>query len=377
MATLIGGRAAHAESPAQNSPSTASSAAPATAPNAGSFYDALWRAADLYRNDESPVLQHARFTGRFQLDYARVAEGDFEDWAIRRFRLGGKVTFLRRFTLHVEADLQPEERDVYQRLTDAYLAWSPNAELTFKLGKHSAPFTLDGATSSTELLTVDRANLANNLWFPQEYFPGVSVAGRHEGWRWMLGLYSSGSNTREFGRFNGGVFALATLGYDFAARLKVKKAAVALNYVYNERDRDNTFTRSLADVASLNFILEHGRWGLRGDLAGALGYGGQSDLWGAMLLPTFNLTPKLQAVARLTWLESADPNGLRFARYEDRVVSGRGDHYREVYLGLNYYLYNHKLKLQTGAQYAEMRDRARDGGAYAGWAWTTGLRVSW
>jgi phosphate-selective porin OprO/OprP len=56
---------------------------------------------------------------------------------------------------------------------------------------------------------------------------------------------------------------------------------------------------------------------------------------------------------------------------------GQGDRYNELYLGANYYFYGHKLKLQNGAQFAKMNDRANDGGAYSGASWTTGLRVSW
>jgi phosphate-selective porin OprO/OprP len=363
-------------------PTPASDAAKTAPPNAAtgdadkpaSLYDRIWRAADVYRDDQNPVLQRLRFTGRFQLDYARVAREDFEDWVIRRFRLGGEATLFRELTLHGEVDLQPQEREVYQRLTGAYLAWSRNEHLTVTVGKHSARFTLDGSTSSTELLAIDRANLANNLWFPQEYFPGVSVSGRANGWRYALGVFSSGSATPEFGRFDGGEFVLTTLGYDFPGK---SRRTLTINYVHNEPHRNNTFTRALSDVMSLNFVLEDGRWGLRGDVSGALGYGGQSDLWGAMLMPSFKLTPALQAVARFTWVASRDPNGVRFARYENQVVSGRGDAYGEVYLGLNWYLYGHKLKLQTGAQYADMRDRAGDGGAYSGWAWTSGLRIAW
>jgi phosphate-selective porin OprO/OprP len=96
-----------------------------------------------------------------------------------------------------------------------------------------------------------------------------------------------------------------------------------------------------------------------------------------MIMPYYNFTAKLQAVARYTYLESSDDNGVRFARYENQVVAGRGDQYQEFYAGLNYYIYKHKLKVQTGVQYADMRDQAGDGGAYSGWAWTTGLRISW
>ena len=46
-------------------------------------------------------------------------------------------------------------------------------------------------------------------------------------------------------------------------------------------------------------------------------------------------------------------------------------------LGANYYFYGHKLKLQTGVQYADMNDTANDGGAYSGVAWISGIRVGW
>jgi phosphate-selective porin OprO/OprP len=59
------------------------------------------------------------------------------------------------------------------------------------------------------------------------------------------------------------------------------------------------------------------------------------------------------------------------------VVAGRGDLYQEFYLGLNYYLYGNKLKVQTGVQYADMRDESNNGGEYAGWAIGAGLRISW
>ena len=76
---------------------------------------------------------------------------------------------------------------------------------------------MDGSTSSKELLAVDRSNLTNNVWFTQEYVPGVSAAGGRSPWIYHLGLYSAGDANREFGRFNGPrqLFTLAVLGYDF------------------------------------------------------------------------------------------------------------------------------------------------------------------
>ena len=68
---------------------------------------------------------------------------------------------------------------------------------------------------------------------------------------------------------------------------------------------------------------------------------------------------------------------MRVSHYEDRVVSGRGNEYNEGYAGVNVYFYGDKLKWQTGVEYASMKDDANDGGAYDGWALTTGLRMYW
>jgi len=85
----------------------------------------------------------------------------------------------------------------------------------------------------------------------------------------------------------------------------------------------------------------------------------------------------LQAVLRYTYVGSDGDNGVRPARYQKDVVSGRGDEYNELYAGVNLYFYGHKLKWQTGVQYFDMHDSARDGGEIDGWGLSTGLRTYW
>jgi phosphate-selective porin OprO/OprP len=345
-----------------------------------STYDKIWKFAEWYNDDSNPVVQRVLFSGRYQHDFAAIGadQGDLNEQNVRRLRLGPRVTLFRRYTFHAEVELNPQERDpFYMRFTDLYLQWSRNSRFAVTLGKQGVPFTIDGATSSKELLAIDRSNLTNNMWFPQEYIPGISVSGRIAPWVYRAGVYSAGRDNREFGEFNGGMFTLGVLGYDFAERLGVKEALLSGNYVYQQADRNNTFTRQLDHVGSVNFRFEDDKWGARGDLSLASGYLGQSDLWGIMAMPFVNITDKLQAVGRYTYLESDAPNGVRLATYESRVVPGRGDQYNELYLGANYYFYGHKLKLQSGVQFADMNDSANDGGAYSGASWTTGLRIGW
>jgi phosphate-selective porin OprO/OprP len=331
-------------------------------------------------DDFAPVVQRVLFSGRYQHDFVTVHadEGRLDASNVRRMRLGLRVVLLRTFTLHGEVDLNPQERDpLYVRTTDLYLQWSRNPRLVLTVGKHSAPFTLDGATSSKELLAIDRSNLANNLWFPQEYLPGFAVSGRQARWTYRAGVYSAGAANREFGEFNGGPVGLAVIGYDFAPALGVGEALLSGSYVYQRPDEDNSFTLPLEHAGSAAFRFGVGRMGVWADVSAASGYLGQADVWGATVMPYFRATDRLQFVGRYTELRSDEENGVRLNTYENRVAAGRGDRYREFYAGANYFFYGHKLKVQSGVQVADMDDRSGDGGAYSGVSWTTGVRVGW
>ncbi len=380
LLTLVLLLGATASASAQTAPAAPPAQTPVATRKQPSTYDKIWRFAEWYSNDSNPVVQRLLFTGRFQHDFAAIdaSQGDLSEWNVRRLRLGPRLTLFRKWTLHAEVELNPQERDpLYVRATDAYLMWTKSGRLAVTVGKQGIPYTMDGATSSKELLTIDRSNLTNNIWFPQEYLPGVSVSGRTAPWVYRAGIYSAGAMNREFGEFNGGAVGLGVLGYDFGKSLGVKEALLTGNYVYQHPDTHNTFTRQLEHIGSLNFKFETLKWGVRTDLSVASGYLGQSDLWATMVMPFYNATDKLQFVGRHTFLDSEQPNGVRLATYESRLVPGRGDQYQEWYAGANYYFYGHKLKLQTGLHHAEMTDRANDGGAYSGLSWTSGLRIGW
>jgi len=348
-------------------------------------FDRIWRFATLYENPDSPVLKKLAFRGRFQADFPLFEsdQGRYSEPQVRRLRLGLESHWLADLVAHVEVDIdatceQGEDcsDDAYEGLTDAYLGWTPHEAFELKIGKLSAPFTLDGTTSSNRLLSLERNNVSNNLWFPVEYHAGINVAGRHEGWRYLAGAYSS-STTEEFGDLDAGYFLLVTLARDLSKRLQVPEALLTLNYVYNRADDGNVSTRDLSHVVSLHFRYDTGSWGVRSDLTGGIGYGAQSDLIGLVLMPFYHLNDYFEIVARYTFLNSFDDNGLRFARYESRIESGRGDRYNELFFGINWYLYGHKLKWQSGIKLTRMKDAANDSGDYRGVGWTTGFRMSW
>jgi phosphate-selective porin OprO/OprP len=366
---------------------------PAEAAEEGSRFDDVWDLATLYKGEEDSWVRKVALTGRFQLDYAHLdgdgtrpgaaggQELDLDEWNIRRLRAGGKVGFRDGFTLHVEVDFDVEEDPVYRRLTDAAIAWSASDALEVKVGKQGMNFTLDGSTSSKELLTIDRNNLSNNLWFTNEYMPGVAVEGKQDGWLYGAGLFSRGGQDEEFGDFDAGVAGVVSVGRDFQGVWGLDEAVVSADLMCSEKDLSDPslFTnRLLGQVASLRTSLKEGDFGFRGDVAAADGYGGQPDMAGFVLMPYMDLPWNLQAVLRYTFVESDGNNGLRFTNYEAELLDGgRGDRYQELYAGLNHYIYGHKLKLQTGLSWIRMEDAAADGGDFDGLSWITGLRVAW
>ena len=225
------------------------SAQTAAAKKEPSAYDKIWgEFTEWYSDDTNPIVQRVLLSGRFHEDFASVEsdQGNHSEWNVRRLRIGPRITLFKKFTFHMEVELDPQRHDpFYVRFTDFYVQWTKNPRWVLTVGKQSVPFTLDGANSSRELLTIDRSNLANNMWFPQEYIPGVSVSGKRAQWVYRAGLYSAGAMNREFGEFTGGLFTLGTLGFDFAPKLGVKEALLTGSYVYQDPDSENTFTRQL------------------------------------------------------------------------------------------------------------------------------------
>lgn len=357
-----------------------------SAPAAPSTFDKIWAVPTVYKGGADDVLNEVRIVGREHIDWYQFRNGSTQDsdFVNRRTRLGTKVQFLKDFTLHVEGDFNLEvPHPLFNKYTDAYVKWAPSKAFAFTVGKQSVRFTLDGATSSNNLLTIDRSPLAYNLGFSEEYLPGAQIEGDVGLWSWKLAAFSSGAADRDFGAFNAGTIGFASLGRDVSEFTGLKKSSLRFDYFTQSNDAQNTtgtpkaFSRNHAQGFSLVSQNAQGPWGLDAEVALTEGQGSQSDLKGIQLSPSYSFNQDWQAVARYTRVVSALNNGVSFARYESMLTSGKGDRLEEVYLGLNRYFYGHKLKFQVGVQHTKMVDSAHDGGAYAGWGVTTGLRVSW
>ncbi|MCJ8320573.1 MAG: OprO/OprP family phosphate-selective porin [Colwellia sp.] len=348
----------------------------------GSEINDIWRYTQLYKNEQG---NYFNLSGRLQADatyfnstsnnLASNEDNTYSDIIWRRFRFGFKAKYGHIHTA-LEGDFDLNDGGKYKRLTDANLSWNLDNGIKLTVLKHSTGFTLDGRTSSKKLLTPQRNNLTNNLWFTAEYFTGVSIKGKLTNQTsYTSGIFSS-DGSDEIGFTKGSYFALFSLTSSFSKNQLWDKAEVGFDYVYNDVDEQGN-TRDFSNVASFSTKLNTGSWHLWSDLSLGQGELGQSDLWGLVIMPFFQQTNKIQWLMRYTYLDSEQVNGLRLGKYEHKIIEDKGNNYQEIYAGVNYLINSHKLKLHFGGQYTQMLDDADDGGKYGGWGITLALRSYW
>jgi len=341
-----------------------------------STFHELWQQANLYENSQGDYF---KLSGRLHIDSAWFdsEQGQYSDISWRRFRFGFKSQF-KEFTGALEADIDLNNNigDWYNRLTDANFAYKPNSDLTLTFLKQSTGFTLDGRTSSKKLLTPQRNNLTNNLWFTAEYFSGFSVKGNVSNTlHYNAGVYSS-DDSDEIGFTDASYFSLFSLSKNFTRNRNWDSAQFNFDYVSNDAHIEGNTTK-LSSIYSFSGLITKNNWALSHDVSFAEGALDQSNMWGFVVMPYYQQTDLVQWVIRYTYLTSADNNGLKLGKYENKIVSDRGNKYQEVYTGINLLFYQHKLKLQIGLQYADMQDKADDGGEFQGWGLTLAIRSYW
>ncbi|HSR10600.1 MAG TPA: porin [Thermodesulfobacteriota bacterium] len=343
-----------------------------------SVFPRIWALTTLFRDDANPLVQSIAVTGRYHGQYAFIHGNgqEWQRWDNRRIRIGLRGDFLREFSFNTQVDLSPDSGPFYTGLTDAYVEWHPRNTFRARAGKQTLEYTYEGSVSSNEILTTERSLITENVWKTPEYVTGGTVSGDPGRFIYSAGVFA-GDEQKELSRFDAGYGYLLKGGYDFGPKIGVRKALLRSDYFYNDSNPGNTAFRQFRHTGSLSLQLQEGKAGLNTDFIFARGFGGQPDVFGVVLMPFFNFMEKWQAVLRYTWALSAHDNGLSLVRhYEQKVASGKGNEYNAFYLGLNYYIYGHRLKLMGSFEYSNMRDRAGDGGDFSGWTAIAAARLS-
>ena len=331
--------------------------------------ESIWSLPTLYKNDQNAFIQEFKLIGRFQPQYAWVdsKEGDYDDYETRRLRIGGQAKLFNFVKLLGQINVNDEFDPFYNSIDEAYAEFSIG-EGALIVGKHKPEFTYEYTTSSKEIVTVERSVLVNQV-IPDKS-SGATFEGAGGGLEFSLGLFS-GDGDDEFGGFDEGVFSLATIGTDLGF------ADWRLGYLYNGSEANNNTASYRHSFSNTLVFGGDGPFKVGTDLIYADGF--EDDAYGLVILPTYDLTEKLQLVGRYQYAHGDNDSLRAQSRYERRVPDitdgGHGEDYNAFYAGVNYYICGHKLKLMTGLEYSDLQDDAGDGGDFEGWTLFTGLRM--
>lgn len=356
-------------------------------------FDKIWGIPTLYKNDENPLLQQLTIFHRFQYQFAKVDsdQGDNEIWDTRRWRLGGKIRFLKYFDLVMLNDLDNEglvgtQEEFVYRISHLVLGIKLPGNHKFSIGNWILGDSFNQEISVSEIFipTVERALLSNQTGFAL-YLSGAKLSGKiNDDLNYMVGIWSGNRNHRHelFSDFDAGIMSAFKLTYDVGKKVDwADKGKISLHYRYNSSEENRV--PPYEHLVSLASSWKMGKFGLATDVIGGSGIGNGSDIFGVVLLPTLEIWDgpigKFELVGRYHYAKSSDNNGLglagRYERQAPNITGSAGDEYNSIYAGLNWYLYNHKLKVMTGVEFSKMEDSANDGGEFDGKTFFAGVRM--
>jgi hypothetical protein len=353
-------------------------------------FDSIWSLSELYKNNENSYIQKFDLVGRYHGQYwIADSEGNYDnDWENRRMYVGFNTRFFHNFTIEVQISITDDFDPFYNALYDAFLQWEDDAgDFAISIGRLDYVYTgLERTGSSKKIKTMERALLVNQV-MPGEVV-GIYLKDKKGTFSYQAGLFC-GSIEDEFTSFEGGFSALLGIGYELP--LFYDKGVLHLDYLYNNGHEDNNAFKLYGNIVSLWHEGHRGPLEIGIDLTAAGGVDEQSNVFGLTLLPAYDLFQnlilggdKLQLALRYHYASSSDDYGLQFnKRYEQPVTSGKGDSYNSYYVGLNYYLYQQKLKLMSGIEYFNMGGVADDDEVNTldgdrsvdGWNFISGVRL--
>lgn len=342
------------------------------------------------------------------------------DWYTRRFRFGFKADLLDSFSLAADVNLDPTwsnddtrfagagyaDRDgngrrrgevgFFQNFYRIELDWKLRKGVTFALGKLDPDVTLEDAMSTAKLYTVEMSSAAEMLNHDSTGGAKLELNGVL-GNDVVLGVFNGGTEddhrTYATGSLEAQVSNLPQTNGDWGVQVKLnrnlwqapangKAPAGDLEKVraglwwFHAQDSEDPATMGLdtnyeefTDVMSANSEVKGERWGALSDLL----YGNvdsvkdnDTDVWGIVLMPYVDVTKKLQLVYRYVRMWGNYDEEDRLAGrgpgvdLECRLRTGsgmmEGDALTSHYLGLNYYLCGHNLKLQFGLEHLGLED---------------------
>jgi phosphate-selective porin OprO/OprP len=333
------------------------SGGPALATASPSIGDTLENLGRVLGNDSNQYMQELWLLGRFQGQYhwTEASSGEDDGYETRRFRLGGQARMYRHMTIHAQMVSGSDIDPLYNGFTELWAQWAFSPEFAITLGQQKNRFTHDRNVSSRYLNYLERGLLTN--MFNADYTPAVTAQGKLRSTSYYAGVFtnSTGQNIGDaFTEFDSGYSYLGTIYQDLGQTLWADSVTLYLAYLHSKANQNATNLDRFDEGLSGAFVFYKGRAAVVTEVVAGLA-SDDGDAVGLNFQPSYFINNELQLVARYQAALSDSAHGLQpQRRYEKEVGFAAGELYQAGYLGLNYYIAKHRLKLMTGLEYAAM-----------------------
>lgn len=328
---------------------------PATPPT--SLGTALENLGRVHKDDTNQYVQEVWLLGRYhgQYHWTEASTGEDDGHEIRRFRLGGQARVFRKVTLHAQMVSGSDIDPFYNGFTELWAQWSFSPALALTIGQQKNRFTHDRNVSSRYLNYLERAMLTN--MFGVDYTPAITLQGKVRNTSYYTGFFTNatGQNMgKAFTDFDSGYSFLTAVYHELGPALGVENLTLYGSYLHSDANENATNMARFDDGVSGAIILTHGHESLVAEVTSGIG-SDTGNATGLNLQPSYFFTRTLQLATRYQVAWSNNQKGLQAQRrYEREAGVGAGDLYQAGYVGLNYYIAKHRLKLMTGLEYANM-----------------------
>lgn len=314
----------------------------------------------VYRDPKAKGLQELWVLGRYHGHYhdtSGVGRSD-SGFESRRIRLGFQAKMIDRLTIHAQAISGSDFEPAYNGFTELWVRWEFNPALGLTVGQQKHRFTHDRNVSSRYMSFMERSMFTNMMGL--DYTPAVTLSGRVGKLDYYAGVFSNAAGTDMWDAFtelHSGWSGLAAVTYDLGHWGGADSATIYASLLHSEARTGSTNLTRFDDAASAALILTEGPAALVAEVTAGFG-GTRGDAVGLNLQPSLFLTDRLELVSRFQYATASHADGLRSQRrYESPAGLPSGDRYQATYLGLNYYVAGHRIKVLSGVEHARMNTR--------------------
>ena len=311
----------------------------------------------VYKNDQNEVLQELWLLGRYhgQYHWTEASTGEDHAYETRRFRLGTQAKLFKKMTVHAQMVSGSNIDPFYNGFTELWAQWAFTPEFAISIGQQKNRFTHDRNASSRYLNYLERSMLTN--MFNVDYTPALTAQGKIDQLTYYTGFFTNATG-RDMGdaftEFNSGYSYIGAAYYEIGRSLGMDTVTLYGSYLHSDFNSNATNMNRFNDALSSALILTKGRMGVVTEVSTGIGSDNGSAV-GLNLQPSYFFNQKWQIATRYQLAYSDNAQGLvPQKRYEKPAGLTPGDFYQAGYVGLNYYIAKHRLKLMNGVEYSNM-----------------------